>query len=937
MVIKKAAVFLTAVLLTAGLLLQNNIPAFAEEPPAAEGGLTETLAAPSGERDPRIMVYGASLPYVGEASVLAIHINFPNDTADPVNQKHTEEDNEDALKNALTYLRDYYARASYGKLDISGETVLYNAEKPRGEYEGPNELLGEALQNLDASVDFSSYDGNHDQIVDCIYMHIPYNNKDVRNTPWWSNCSTYNDQETLFDGMRIGSRLLINRPLSGDGLSIFTHETGHAMGFTDYYSNSSGTADLEYLYLTGTLTFDMMDNNIGDHNGFSKWIAGWLTDEDVTMVTANENGVSAVRGGKPVGIRNEDGSLTLDLSSFDTDVIHETGGIIVVGNDFGDDPSNAVFSNYYMLQYETFAGNQKVYYRQYPEKPLSSGFRVYRVQAELSPDGYPIHRNTSGKLFDKLVELVDHDYKEYHVSQPFPYPSISTDQDKRYGCMYYAGDLLTPLTDPSTNFKENRLTGFTGIYMEFLESEGDHGSVKIWYSDEEKPAQDIPFEFSLDTIEAFPGGCDIVLTANQDVAVSPIIAKLTWCFIDEKYREKIHDIRTEGNTIRFRLYLDADILKKDSRLQLVFRDDSFILSGGRTTKEFIIDMPVSLDLVDLTESGFIPGPEDENNLGWNLSQVVRGEDGTFYFYEYMSWKFIDQITKPVKYSFTSGSPTEITVTEVDSEDADYKDAEKVINARIDQDHTENAAIVPEGAQLGDFTHICDAVKIGDHYYVASYTEIEEEDEQPRFAVSKLDAKGNLIRQETPAGSDFNLSYADPDYSRALIQKGPNKKLAVSLFNAIQNRPRSNMSLENHGGTFFFDLDLNLEGRLDNFSTGCGTWLDDGRYISFSQRSTEGYVLDEDFDYYGFRQKILSYDITGVIDPPQEPAPEDDEGKGADNTSGNTPETGDENRLILWIVLMAAVLCVLMTAVLILRSGRRQSQTADSPVHKRRHP
>ena len=51
----------------------------------------------------------------------------------------------------------------------------------------------------------------------------------------------------------------------------FIHETGHMIGLDDYYSYDRGKGD--YGGLGG---LDMMDFNIGDHNGYSKWMLGWL-------------------------------------------------------------------------------------------------------------------------------------------------------------------------------------------------------------------------------------------------------------------------------------------------------------------------------------------------------------------------------------------------------------------------------------------------------------------------------------------------------------------------------------------------------------------------------------------------------------------------------------------------------------------------------------
>ena len=901
-IVKKLSVIFLAFILSASLLLQVSISVSAEETSTTATTTSEETVLANEETaneeeifdhstfsdemlsaaikryqpprlrnvdpyddDPHLIVPGATLPYIGDTRVIVLYISFPNDTEDPVNQKHPEGDDEKALQTALTNLHDYYERASYEKLNISGDVIIYNAEKPRGEYSNKEALVSEALQALDTEHDFSIYDSNGDKMIDCIYLYIPHNTKDRWGDIWWSNCSVCTDPAIAADDIHAGSIITLNENVTEEpGRLTMVHETGHAMGFPDYYSyDATSAADPEYLYLTGSLTFDMMDNNSGDHNGFSKWIAGWLTDSDVTMVTVSEDGVTATRGGNEIGIRNEDGSITLDLSSFNnTDDISKTGGIIVVGNDL----KNAVFSDYYMLQYDTFAGNQQLYYKNNPDTPLSSGFRVYRVQAKLTngTSGSLIHNNTYGKLYNKLIELVDPDYKEYHFGFIHPY-ARGTGSGERYGCMFYAGDTLTPITNPSTNFQESINSGFTGIYMEFLKSEDTYGSVKIWYSDEAEPA-DIPLELELNTLEAVPGGLKVIITANQELTSTLIGENKVGVRIDQQNHTRLMNVKTEGNTYISNLYLDTDRLKKDSLIEIIFPEGSFILPGDKDSPRIALELPVSQDLAALTESAFIPGSEDKNNYGWNFSPIHRAEDGTYFFYSFSTWHFIDSFTVPIKYSFTSENPTEITITEIGKEYADYKTAGTIINALIDNDHTENAAIVPEGAQLGAFTHICDAVKIGDYYYVASYTEMEGDD-QPQFAVSKLDESGNLIKQVTPAGNEFNLDYSQMERSRALIQEGPNNKLAVLLFNANQMKIFTTGALNNHCGTFFFDPDLNLECRLDNFSTGCGTWLDDGRYISFTQRVTN-LPVDDDEEYFD-RTNLISYDITDVIDPPQE--------------------------------------------------------------------
>ncbi len=75
----------------------------------------------------------------------------------------------------------------------------------------------------------------------------------------------------------------------------------------------------------------------------------------------------------------------------------------------------------------------------------------------------------------------------------------------------------------------------------------------------------------------------------------------------------------------------------------------------------------------------------------------------------------------------------------------------------------------------------------------------------------------------------------------------------------------------------------------NNSTGCGTWLADGRYIAFTQRVVPGSM--EELINKIDRTVLINYDITGVIDPPVEYIPE----KGTDGDV-TTWESGSDTGL-----------------------------------------
>ena len=865
---------------------------------------------PGESSDPHKLVGNTSLPYVGEGKVLAIYIDFPNDTMDPQNQAHPEGDTVEMLEQSLKELHDYYDRASYGKLNLIGTVLTYSAQKPREDYIGRYDLLDEALTALDESdpsINFADYDADGDNLIDCVVMHIPHNIMDGWGSTWWPSCSNPYSSDFWVDGVSYYSNIILSRDLSRtDGLQTLFHETGHAMGFPDYYSyDKEATDDPRYSHLTGTLTFDLMDNNTGDHNGFSKWIAGWLEDDDVIRVHAGADGVYAMRGYETIAEADAGGSITLDLSSFDNDDSYDTGGIIIVNNN-----SPELFSNYYMLQYDTFAGNEKLYYNYGNAQPLSSGFRVFRVQAEMQ-NGVLTHSNTAGMLFDKLVELVDHDYKEIHDAITYPYAGGSLEKNVPYGCMYYQGDMLTPTTDPSTNFRENINSGFTGIYMKFLESESDHGKVEIWYSEEEKP-EEKELAIELTSAEAIPGGCKVSFEANQQLTLENRYGLYGMFKGNGAFTYYLRDLLIDGNKITGKIFCDPDLMTKDAHFIFRFVQGTFATSDPNGSPQIEIEIPISQDLIELAESGYIKGTEvirtDYGDTGVHkFSPVYRTEDGEYYFYEYSNTYSVAEPGNTIlhKYFFTDDAPGELREELIAGDSEEYTEVIELNHAHLRGDPTENVSILPEGAQLGDYPYVYDAVKVDDTYYVLSFRDrkgwgspdydqaqgniLYNAPVMNELALTKLDANGNMIDQLAPIANEF---IQDDDAYRVpnvLIQAGPNEKLAVLIYQPSQEFYEN--YFVSHAATFFYDQDFNFEGRLDNYSTGCGTWLADGRYIAFTQRVMPGSIaeLDQRID----RTVLINYDITGVLDPPQEIEYIPEEGTDGDVT---TWESGSDTGL-----------------------------------------
>lgn len=438
---------------------------------------------------------------VGAGHVLALRVSFPD-------YSFADDDTLEALDalfngggtSAFPYesLHAYYERASYGALDISGTAVNYQAKHERSYYQHDiNLLFVEALDALDETLDLSQFDGNGDGYIDCVYLHFAGPDAGWGST-WWSQEWTVPQQappevyERSWDGKRLWNACLLADNCAADmAASTLIHETGHVLGLPDLYSYRRSTIGSSGR--SGCLTFDLMDNNAGDTNAFFKWMLGWVDEGKVVRVVANADGVDVLRD----GALEHYGEHSIDqvLSAFTSSDLAECGGFIAV-SDSEDllDPAKGLFSSFYMLQYDRYAGNQSlVYKRGGQDFKLPSGFRLFRVQAALSAEGDDyLYKNTSGAPGNQLIELVDPDMDATHSSGIGYAPAAVTGDG--YGCMLYAGQEVSPTTYPSTNFGESIGGGFTGLTFSIGECGEGSGAVTVSWSDAAKP---VPLEFSL--------------------------------------------------------------------------------------------------------------------------------------------------------------------------------------------------------------------------------------------------------------------------------------------------------------------------------------------------------------------------------------------------------------------------------------------------------
>lgn len=223
-----------------------------------------------------------ALPSRGTVNVLALLISFadaaPLGSAASIDQKLFG-DGEGRFP--LESLRNYYRRASYGQLEIRGQTLgWYAAPYPRASVpetdSGREALIAEALAHYDAAGhDFSRYDNDGDGYIDYLIVVWTGPHQEWADF-WWGYQTSFGDDGVVLDGKRLYTyswqweSYLPETPVPFQPQTVI-HETGHALGLPDFYDYDDDVGPDG-----GVGGLDMMDATRGDHNAFSKFMLDWL-------------------------------------------------------------------------------------------------------------------------------------------------------------------------------------------------------------------------------------------------------------------------------------------------------------------------------------------------------------------------------------------------------------------------------------------------------------------------------------------------------------------------------------------------------------------------------------------------------------------------------------------------------------------------------------
>lgn len=253
---------------------------------------------------------------------------FLNGEGEPVDYEHGKGRNASSVKQ-------YFKDMSFGKFipqfDVYGPVTLphelayYGGTDPNGGGEKFSELITDACQLMDDSLNFANYDANGDGYADLVYVvYSGYGqNMGAPDNTMWPKAGTIYPCPS-FDGKKI-CRAGISNELIGNpktpkkkmisGIGLFCHEFSHCMGLPDFYPTlASARGDNQ-----GMEAWSLMDDGEYTANGwwptaYTAWereAMGWMTIDNLT--TAQQIELQTIDNkGKAYRIYNDNDPSTKD-------------------------------------------------------------------------------------------------------------------------------------------------------------------------------------------------------------------------------------------------------------------------------------------------------------------------------------------------------------------------------------------------------------------------------------------------------------------------------------------------------------------------------------------------------------------------------------------------------------------------------------------------
>ena len=258
------------------------------------------------------------LPSTGNVPLLVVPVILPGADTSKADQSSLDLIEKTFAGNSSSLyfesLHSYYYKSSYGQLNftfkftdyfnVSEFTDIKTEEDVKNNAQNVTNIIANNVSTWvkdKYKLDMTKFDSNNDGFIDGLWLISVGSKVSASNTYTWAfTTSTTSETGDLnnpvvniygwapfqFLNEEAFSEQLRDENASADA-HVLIHETGHMLGLTDYYSYGTNS---NYSPLGKA---DMMDNNVGDQNAYSKLMLGWIkpyianTFGEITLKTSN--------------------------------------------------------------------------------------------------------------------------------------------------------------------------------------------------------------------------------------------------------------------------------------------------------------------------------------------------------------------------------------------------------------------------------------------------------------------------------------------------------------------------------------------------------------------------------------------------------------------------------------------------------------------------
>lgn len=285
-------------------------------------------------------------------------------------------------------LSAYYKRASYGKLNITGEVVgklgqvyeanysedyfAYTESTEKTKFNTLYSIMNSALNwaKNTYKINLSDYDLDGDGYIDSVHFLFDGSDQDGwNNNALWPHMSFTGGKAGTKDSPKVNvySASNLGHFENGDSITMI-HEQGHIFGLEDYYNYEySDTGNKTLPDYIGQI--DMQNNNSMDWNSFSKLSMGWIEPYVID---------ESFKGKKTV---------TLKSSALNNDAL-------VLSTNW----NGTAFDEYFLFELYTNDGNNSYFWNTNGYSLGNGGVKVYHVDARFWGFNESDYDNTTGLI-----------------------------------------------------------------------------------------------------------------------------------------------------------------------------------------------------------------------------------------------------------------------------------------------------------------------------------------------------------------------------------------------------------------------------------------------------------------------------------------------------------------------------------------------------------